>query len=399
LATVGSRGDNEPFRALALEAASAGHDVFFAHTSDIKNDATAPYTDLALPGSMASVVADQGVSPFTAVLRYFSVIKPLLTGVWEATTEHILALKPDVVVYHPKVVTAAAAAHAVGAIALRAELVPMLTPTADFAPVGVPSWIPQSLRVASYRLVHASMAGFTRKATRLAERLGAIRAEPDITLVPVSPTLLARPADWPEDVVITGAWHSPQGEELDQELATFLEFGPILYVGFGSMKDSHGARRAEAIINAARSMEMKILLVTGWGGVVANAVHEAAPDILVRKSVSHAAVLPHCAAALHHGGAGTIHALLRSGTPGVIMPFLADQAWWAHHLYQQRLGPPALSRETRDYSVLTASLREALSYRDVLKIASFAMDAEDGLAEAVRVIEEAEAGIHPFRNL
>jgi len=64
-----------------------------------------------------------------------------------------------------------------------------------------------------------------------------------------------------------------------------------------------------------------------------------------------------------------------------------------------KIGPPALSRETRDYSVLTASLREALSYRDVLKVASFAMDAEDGLAEAVRVIEEAEAGIHPFRNL
>jgi len=28
LATVGSRGDNEPFKALALEAAAAGHEVF-----------------------------------------------------------------------------------------------------------------------------------------------------------------------------------------------------------------------------------------------------------------------------------------------------------------------------------------------------------------------------------
>jgi hypothetical protein len=34
-----------------------------------------------------------------------------------------------------------------------------------------------------------------------------------------------------------------------------------------------------------------------------------------------------------------------------------------------------------------------------VQVAALAMESEDGLAEAVRVIEEAEAGVHPFRAL
>lgn len=63
LATLGSRGDNEPFRALALEAASAGHDVYFAHTEDLPSSADAAYTELLLRGSVGKVVAKQGGPP------------------------------------------------------------------------------------------------------------------------------------------------------------------------------------------------------------------------------------------------------------------------------------------------------------------------------------------------
>ena len=103
------------------------------------------------------------------------------------------------------------------------------------------------------------------------------------------------------------------------------------------------------------------------------------------------------ARAIHHGGAGTLHAMLRAGVPSVIMPFLADQPWWARHLHQQKLGPAGLSRTTRTPSVIAASLAAALSYEGVTKLAGLKMATEDGLARAVSVIEEAEAGTHPLR--
>lgn len=399
LVTLGSRGDNEPFRALALEASSAGHEVFFAHTLDLPADAKAPYTDLVLPGRISDVIADQGVSPVKALLSYRSVMKPLMDGILDASTERILQIKPDVVVYHPKVLTGATAAHSVGAIALRAEMVPMLNPTAEFAPVGMPSWIPTSWNKASYGLVNASMNAFNGKAKKLADLLGVRQTEPDISLIPVSPTLISPPLDWPEDVVMTGAWHTPQNGELDEELAQFLEFGPVLYAGFGSMKDSHGQRRADTIVQAARSLGMRVLLVTGWGGLEPSALHESAPDVLIRESVSHSEVLPHCTVAIHHGGSGTLHAMVRAGVPSVIMPFLGDQPWWADHLHRQGLGPNSVSAKTKDYPKVAAALEEAIGLTDVVQVASLAMASEDGLAEAVRVMEEAEAGVHPFRAL
>ena len=399
LATLGSRGDNEPFRALALEASAAGHEVFFGHTLDLPADPQAPYTDVVLPGRVSDVIADQGVSPLKALLNYRSVMKPLMDGILDATTRHILDIKPDVVVYHPKVLTAATAAHSVGAIAMRAEMVPMLNPTSEFAPVGMPSWVPERWNKASYRLINASTSAFNGQAKKLADALGVRQTEPDISLIPVSPTLISPPQDWPDDVVMTGAWHIPQRGELDEELAQFLEFGPVLYAGFGSMRDSHGARRAETIVQAARSQGMRVLLVTGWGGLEPSVLHEAAPDVLIRESVSHSEVLPHCAVALHHGGSGTIHAMIRAGVPSVIMPFLGDQPWWADHLHRQGLGPAAVSAKTKDYRVVASAVEKALASRDRVQVAALAMESEDGLAEAVRVMEEAEAGVHPFRSL
>ena len=62
LAAFGSRGDNEPFRALAAEADAAGHEVYFAHTSDLAA-ATMAQEDGA--GVALTIIerAEGGVSP------------------------------------------------------------------------------------------------------------------------------------------------------------------------------------------------------------------------------------------------------------------------------------------------------------------------------------------------
>ena len=46
----------------------------------------------------------------------------------------------------------------------------------------------------------------------------------------------------------------------------------------------------------------------------------------VVSTIDFASVLPACAAAIHHGGAGTTHALVTHGVPQVVVPHAADQA-------------------------------------------------------------------------
>ena len=397
LAAFGSRGDNEPFRALAAKADAAGHEVYFAHTSDLDTDPGALYRELELPGSVENVIAEQGVSVVRALLNYRSVMRPLLEGVWDATTQQILDIRPDVVVYHPKVMTAALAAHAVGAIAAEVDIVPTMTPTEEFPPAGIPAGIPRSWNKAAYSLVNAGMSSFASTLRKRADDLGVIRVESDLVLCPVSPTLVPHPADWPEFAHVTGQWHRPSEEDLDPELERFMGDGQIVYAGFGSMRDSRGKARAGAIVKAARSLGMKTLLVTGWGGLVPTAEHEQASDVLVRTAVPHSAVLPRVAVGIHHGGAGTTHAFVRAGTPSIIMPFLADQPWWGARLSSLGLGPKPLSRATTRPSVIAKSITEALSQRDKVERAAATMAQEDGAGVALTIIERAEAGVSPLR--
>lgn len=397
LAAFGSRGDNEPFRALAAKADAAGHEVYFAHTSDLDTDPGALYRELELPGSVENVIAEQGVSVVRALLNYRSVMRPLLEGVWDATTQQILDIRPDVVVYHPKVMTAALAAHAVGAIAAEVDIVPTMTPTEEFPPAGIPAGIPRSWNKAAYSLVNAGMSSFASTLRKRADDLGVIRVESDLVLCPVSPTLVPHPADWPDFAHVTGQWHRASEDDLDPELERFMSDGQIVYAGFGSMRDSRGKARAGAIVKAARSLGMKTLLVTGWGGLIPTAEHEQASDVLVRTAVPHSAVLPRVAVGIHHGGAGTTHAFVRAGTPSIIMPFLADQPWWGARLSSLGLGPKPLSRATTRPSVIAKSITEALSQRDKVERAAATMAQEDGAGVALTIIERAEAGVSPLR--
>jgi len=397
LATIGSRGDNEPFRALAREAAAAGHEVFFAHTSDLPSEPHEPYATLSLPGSFEALIAEHGVSITRALRGYRKTMKPMLEAAYQQVLEQIQEISPDVVVYHPKLVTAPVAAHAVGAIAVIVELFPTLTPTAEFPALGLPHGLPGFLNRASFRMIQLALASAATPAKTLAKKLGVLRHEPDLTLCPVSQALVPQPADWPSHALVTGAWTSPTLGTIDTELHDFLASGPVVYAGFGSMKDTRGVQRAQVIVEAARLVGFKTLLVTGWGGLEPSSEHVDAPDVMVRSTVPHSEVLPAVAVAIHHGGAGTTHAMVRSGIPSVIMPFVADQPWWAGRLKILGLGPGPVSKSVTNPNTLKRALVKAIECAEAVRKASEFMALEDGLGMALSIIEDAEAGVQDLR--
>jgi sterol 3beta-glucosyltransferase len=365
--------------------------VHFAHTSDLPQDPQAPYTEWELPGSLSAFVANQGVSVITALREYKKVTLPLLQGIWDASSRQIRELLPDVVVYHPKVQSAPVIAHDVGAHAVIAEIVPMLTPTREFAAAGIPLRLPGWLNRASYSLVDAGIAAFGNQARNLAKKLGVSSWTPDQVLCPVSRSLVPQPADWPHNALITGQWWHHSKESLDDELRDFVASGNVLYAGFGSMKRGDPNRRAQVIVAAARELGMKALLVTGWGGLSVSTYLANSPDVMMRESIPHEAVLPHVSLAIHHGGSGTVHAHLRAGLPSVIMPFIADQPWWAWLLHRAGLGPKALSPNTRSVHALVSALQQANLARPAVAKASNAMSRENGVATAMDAIESTYA--------
>jgi hypothetical protein len=87
---------------------------------------------------------------------------------------------------------------------------------------------------------------------------------------------------------------------------------------------------------AARQLQRQVLLLTGGWQPLLDACNrqpkQTAWVVPLEAAVSHDVLLPHCAALLHHGGAGTVAAALRCATPQLICPFHFDQRQWAERV-------------------------------------------------------------------
>ena len=390
LLTAGTRGDVEPFFALARAAAGRGHEVRIAIPENSGAD-TAGLDTVSLRMDFAQLVSDQGVSPRTAARTFRTVIRPAVGQLLAAAVEHIVAFTPDVVVYHPKVLSAPAAAQRLGIPSVLVETVPALTPTREFPSPIIPTASLGPLNRASYAPARAAALMFRRELKAALEILPAGTAPTTrtrATLVPLSPHLLPRPADWPLSVHLTGHWaENPVATETDEELEAFMNSGGFVYAGFGSMKAGDARERGEMIIAAARRNGLRTLVATGWGGIELPAAGMGG-DVLVRESVAHQVVLPRAAAAVHHGGAGTVHAVARAGIPSVVVPFIADQPFWGRLVHRRGLGPEPIPYRRLTADRLAQALGQAGSCRGQAARTGELIRKEDGTAVAVGVLEQ-----------
>ena len=388
LLTAGTRGDVEPFLALARTAGARGHQVRLA-IPDNSGAVTVGLDTVSLRMDFAQLVSDQGVSPWRAGAAFRSVIRPAVGRLLSAAVEHILSFGPDIVVYHPKVLSAPMAAAHLGVPSAIVETVP-LTPTREFPAPFITTASLGPLNRASYKAVNVATLMFRNELITALKHLSADakrQSQADYSLVPVSPHLLARPGDWAPTVHLTGHWAGEtRPADIDDELEDFTAGGAYVYAGFGSMKAGDARKRGEVIIAAARRNGLRTLVAAGWGGIE---IPEAAMggDVLVRESLPHPLVLPQAAAAIHHGGAGTVHAVAKAGIPSVVVPFIADQPFWGRVLQRAGLAPNPIP-----YRKLTADrLADALARTEALRawaarVGELLQD-EDGAAVAVDVLE------------
>ena len=393
LVTAGSRGDVAPFLALARHGVARGDEVHLAVTREARDDADRTGAVVhGLDGDFAALIAAQGTSPWTALRTYRTTMAPMLAAIERSAVAAALAAAPDVLLTHPKILTAGAIAARRGRPWVRAEIVPTLTPTRDFPAAGLPVPDVPALNPLTFRALAAGARLGERAARRRVERdIGPLPpgAAPTRTVVPVSPVLLPRPDDWPATTVVTGRWVDPPDGAAgppDPELDDFLAAGDVHYAGFGSMARGDPRARARTIVDVLRARGARVLLVTGWGGLeVPDDL--AGPDVLVRRAVDHASVLPRCAAALHHAGAGTAHAVVAAGVPSVPVPMFADQPFWARRLHAAGLAAPPVPGGRLTAARLDRAL-DALPPRADLAGPAARMAAEDGVGVAWGVLDD-----------
>jgi sterol 3beta-glucosyltransferase len=407
--TWGSEGDVRPFVSLARGLAAAGHQVTLMLT-DVTGRRygecsgvcihhvamRAPLTDAQFDAHGRAIVARR--TPAGQAARIIGgLFSPLVDELFDASRR--LAHGSDVVVRHHVVHPAQTAAELAGVPDVSVVLSPDMLETDSRAPTGVPPLgrLLNPMAWSAARLAVDAMLKRDLNRQRRRHGLAPLRdvmreswISPHATLVATSPHLFARPTDWGDSVELTGFLNRPYaGEErIAAPVERFLSDGPPpVYGTFGSlMPRCDGERQAmlRLLVSAIRLAGMRAL-VQGAPDVV-----RPSDDVLLVPRSPHRAVLPSCAAVVHHGGAGTSQAVVEAGVPSVVVPHLADQFFWATHLRALGLAPKPVWRSRVTPERLARRLGEVVHDRRYLERARRAGEHEamtDGIARAVSVIE------------
>ncbi|KAG2873537.1 Sterol 3-beta-glucosyltransferase [Phytophthora cactorum] len=203
-----------------------------------------------------------------------------------------------------------------------------------------------------------------------------------------SPELVPKPKDWGDlydvvgTVVLKGTASSyTPTPELEAFLGT--DEGPI-FVGFGSMVLEDPKATTKMIIEAARQANVRVLIQSSWSDMAGDLT---IPDnIFFLGNCPHDWLMPRVSAVVHHGGAGTTAAGLLAGKPTFIVPFFGDQPFWGWAVQRAGVGVTPCPIE----ELTTEKLRVAFEGLQSLKMRSRAveiqqkMQQEDGAEEAVR---------------
>jgi UDP:flavonoid glycosyltransferase YjiC (YdhE family) len=389
-----TRGGVEPYAALARSLKNRGHDPRLIAPSDF-----APLVEgsgIAFAGLTGNSQEDmRGASEATrrgpiASMRIVAAELGTRIRTW---TQEALDAADGVELLTGGVggmVVALGVADKLGVPFVPAHLQPIDAPTSEYPGVLLP-WVRPNLlghrltSLAVWAPFAKAMGDARREVLGLSGRSTATRGQP--ALYAISPSVLRVPG---ADHHTTGYWFGASDPtwQPSPELLEFLERGPAVSIGFGSMASKDPEAVTATVLDATRTAGVRVVLLSGWGGVSAAAQGD---DVLVQTSVPHEWLFPRMSAVVHHGGAGTTAAGLRAGVPNIVVPFTVDQPFWGDRVAALGVGPKPIPRRKLTSARLAAALGEALESSQLQGRArdlGARVSAEDGLGEAALVYEK-----------
>ncbi|HJW91521.1 MAG TPA: glycosyltransferase, partial [Anaerolineales bacterium] len=213
------------------------------------------------------------------------------------------------------------------------------------------------------------------------------------TLYGFSPSVLPKPADWTDNIHVTGYWF------LDSEAdwtppSALMDFlsrdSPPVYIGFGSMSNRKPEETADLVLRALTTSQQRAIILSGWDGF---RKAELPDTVFVVESIPHAWLFTHVAAVVHHGGAGTIAAGLRAGIPSIAIPFFGDQLFWGQRVAALGVGPEPIPRQKLTAERLAQAIQQAVTDQAMRQRAAnlgARIQTEDGIAQAVAILQHLE---------
>jgi sterol 3beta-glucosyltransferase len=410
--TIGSRGDMQPYLALSIGLKAAGYQVRLATHAEYAPFIRSYGIDFApLSGNpLEAMQSEEGKqwlesssNPVLFLRRMKRIAEPLL---WQIADDTLAASEDaDVLIGSTLgLFTARDVAEQLHIPVIPAPLQPVhrtrYVANSTFPPP--PDWMP--LQGAYNRLTYTvarqmmwQLFGNITNEIREARQLPRLSPRKWIydgttpILYGYSKHVIPVPPDWNAMARVCGYWFldAPANFAPSPALADFLQAGPPpVYVGFGSMNNRDPQATTELVLKALQLSGQRGIVFGGWGGLSSADLPD---NVFQIDSTPHDWLFPRMAAVVHHGGAGTTAAGLRAGVPSIVVPFFADQPFWADRVRKLGVGPTPISRKRLTADNLADAIREAVGSEDIRARAAALGERirdEDGVANAVEALGE-----------
>ncbi|CAN1234958.1 Sterol 3-beta-glucosyltransferase UGT80B1 [Linum perenne] len=403
---VGTRGDVQPFLAMAKRLQEFGHRVRLAthvnFRSFVKAAGVGFYPLGGDPRVLAGYMArNKGLIPSSpgeiSIQRkqMKDIIESLLPACTEPDPESGVSFKAQAIIANPPAYGHVHVAEALG-VPIHIFFTMPWTPTYEFPhPL---ARVPQSAGYwLSYILVDLliwwGIRGYIndfRKKLKLQPIAYYSMYHGSISHLPTgylwSPSLVSKPMDWGPQVDVVGYCFLNLASKYEprREFTEWIKKGtkPI-YIGFGSMPLEDPQKTMEIILEALKETEQRGIIDQGWGGL--GSLVEAPDYVFLLEDCPHDWLFPQCAAVVHHGGAGTTATGLRAGCPTTIVPFFGDQFFWGDRLFNKGLGPQPIPISQLTVENLSSAIQFMLQAEVKAQATELAklIDNEDGVAGAV----------------
>lgn len=404
---VGTRGDVQPFLAMAKRLQEFGHRVRLATHANFRTFVRSAGVDFFPLGGDPRVLAgymarNKGLIPSgpgeISIQRkqIKAIIESLLPACTDPDIETGVPFRSQAIIANPPAYGHAHVAEALG-VPIHIFFTMPWTPTYEFPhPL---ARVPQSAGYwLSYIIVdlliwwgiRSYINDFRKRKLKLPPIAYFSTYHGSISHLPTaymwSPHLVPKPSDWGSLVDVVGYCLLNLGSKYQpqENFVQWIQRGPKpIYIGFGSMPLEDPKKTTEIILEALQDTGQRGIIDRGWGDL--GKITEVPDNIFLLEDCPHDWLFPQCSAVVHHGGAGTTATGLKAGCPTTIVPFFGDQFFWGDRVQQKGLGPAPIPISQLTVENLSNAVRFMLQPEVKSRAMELAklIENEDGVAAAV----------------
>lgn len=165
------------------------------------------------------------------------------------------------------------------------------------------------------------------------------------TIYSVSPFLFEPSPSWKDNVKILGYHERNKAINWtpDASLLQFIEQNKnLVFITFGSMVNADPRGKTDLILRVLNKLNIPAIINLGNGGLV-KPENFKSDTIFFVPNIPYEWLLPKVDYMVHHGGSGTTHMAMKYCCPSFIIPHIIDQFLWNDINSKKGLGPKGVS--------------------------------------------------------